>query len=105
MGSEGSGPWGPVIGVLFAIAALTAASVAFSHFCVGRAAFLRTGYNVEAMVERKCGTCIDVEVVEATTPVKKRSNSAGGEGAEEVEEVEASEPPQEEEEEEGGTCR
>ncbi|KAL6877183.1 hypothetical protein ACP4OV_012854 [Aristida adscensionis] len=102
MGSpdEGGGSWGPLIGILIAIAALTAASVAFGQLCVGRRAFMRTGYDVEGYVMRKFSTCLGVTVADADVP-ERREDEAGA-GAEGAATVESSEPPQESEEDDGG---
>ncbi|XP_066365415.1 uncharacterized protein [Miscanthus floridulus] len=49
---------GPFIGVMIFIVAITAGSVLFAKYCVGDKAFMRTGYDFEGYVMRKCPVCV-----------------------------------------------
>jgi hypothetical protein len=49
---------GPFIGVMIFIVAIMAGSVLFAKYCVGDRAFMRTGYDFEGYVMRKCTVCV-----------------------------------------------
>lgn len=108
------GNYGPVIGILFLIAFLTGGALAVARYLVGPQAFQRTGYDLEAFVQRKCAVCVgggagkpaadppvesacqlepeatEEEVVEASeTPVEKEGEE---EPVEEEEEESAADP-------------
>ncbi|RCV17692.1 hypothetical protein SETIT_3G239800v2 [Setaria italica] len=94
------GNYGPVVGALFFIAIVTAGSLAVARYCVGAQAFYRTGYDLDAYVQRKFAVCLGTGRGKppCAHPVKKKAcHDLQPEAAEEVE---ASEPPAEEEEEE-----
>ncbi|CAN6360077.1 unnamed protein product [Urochloa humidicola] len=99
------GNYGPVVGMLFFIALVTAGSLALARYCIGAQAFYRTGYDLDAYVQRKFAVCLGTgcgsKPAAASRPVNRAScNNLQPEAAGTMEEVEASEPPAEEEEEE-----
>ena len=49
---------GPFIGVMIFIVMITVGSVLFAKCCVGDRAFMRTGYDFEGYVMRKCPVCV-----------------------------------------------
>ncbi|RLM98866.1 uncharacterized protein C2845_PM06G21480 [Panicum miliaceum] len=89
------GNYGPVVGMLFFIAIVTAGSLALARYCVGSQAFQRTGYDLDAYVQRKFAVCVGTGL----RPVKKQACQPAA--AEEVEAAAASEPPAEQKGEEG----
>ncbi|CAN6346808.1 unnamed protein product [Urochloa humidicola] len=96
------GNYGPVVGMLFFIALVTAGSLALARYCVGAQAFYRTGYDLDAYVQRKFAVCLGTgpgKPAAASRPVNTASCNLQPE-ATAAEELEASEPPAEEEEEE-----
>ncbi|CAN6350989.1 unnamed protein product [Urochloa humidicola] len=93
------GNYGPVVGALLFIALVTAGSLALARYCVGAQAFYRTGYDLDAYVQRKFAVCLGKPAA-VDRSVKKAAASCDlvqPEAA--AEEVDASEPPAEEEEE------
>ncbi|RLN28955.1 uncharacterized protein C2845_PM05G37800 [Panicum miliaceum] len=90
------GNYGPVVGMLFFIAIVTAGSLALARYCVGSQAFQRTGYDLDAYVQRKFAVCVGAGL----RPVKKQQACQPAAAAEEV--TAAPEPPAEQEEEEEG---
>ncbi|KAG2627449.1 hypothetical protein PVAP13_3KG126268 [Panicum virgatum] len=89
------GNYGPVVGALFFIAIVTAGSLALARYCVGSQAFQRTGYDLDAYVQRKFAVCVGTGL---RRPVTKKQACQPA-AAEEV--APAAEPPAEEEKEEG----
>jgi hypothetical protein len=80
---------GPFIGVMIFIVAITAGSVLFAKYCVGDRAFMRTGYDFEGYMMRKCPVCVGLP--KQTHPHVIEIGPIEVEGV--VEDARASEPP------------
>ncbi|TVU19396.1 hypothetical protein EJB05_35542, partial [Eragrostis curvula] len=100
------GSYTPVIVVLVFVAVLTAGSVAVGQLFVGSRGRRRTGYDLEAYVERKFAVCLGIEpVVAAVRPARRKKRMAClpqlADGAEEVEPSDAA--PRDDDEESGSS--
>ncbi|PNT73346.1 uncharacterized protein LOC106866174 [Brachypodium distachyon] len=88
------GSYGPVIAMLAVLAVLAAAAVAVGRLCFGRRGLGQAGggggHDLEAWVERKCGTCVGAGMFSSTGP-------AAAAGVEEGDAAAAVQPPEGEE--------